>query len=44
MCRSDLHMKDEKKNAVYVSFIDLRKAYDKVNSKALWQVLKMYDV
>ena len=27
---------------MYVGFIDLEKGYDKVNSEALWQVLKMY--
>ena len=26
----------EKKHRVYVSFIDLEKAYDRVNRKALW--------
>ena len=34
----------EKKHRVYVSFIDLEKAYDMVNKEALWQVLRMYDV
>ena len=29
---------------MYVSFIDLEKAYDRVNTKALWHVLKIYDV
>ena len=29
---------------MYVGFIDLEKAYDRVNKKALWQVLRMYDV
>ena len=27
-----------------MGFIDLEKAYDRVNSEALWQVLRMYDV
>ena len=27
-----------------MDFIDLLKAYDKVNREALWQVLRMYDV
>ena len=27
-----------------MGFIDLEKAYDKVNREALWQVLRMYDV
>ena len=34
----------EKKRRVYVSFIDLEKAYDRVNREALWQVLRIYDV
>ena len=33
-----------RKNVVYVSFIDLVKAYNRVNRDALWQVLRMYDV
>ena len=36
--------KQERKNAVYVGFIDLEKAYDRVNREALWKVLRMYDV
>ena len=27
-----------------MDFMDLEKAYDKVNREALWQVLKMYNV
>ena len=34
----------DKKRRVYVGFIDLGKAYDRVKKKALWQVLRMYDV
>ena len=34
----------EKKRRMYVGFIDLEKAYDKINRKALWEVLRMYDV
>ena len=29
---------------MYVSFIELEKAYERVNREALWQVLRMYDV
>ena len=29
---------------MYVGFIDLEKTYDRVNRKALWQVLRMYDM
>ena len=34
----------EKKCTVYVCFMDLEKAYDRVNREALWQVLRMHDV
>ena len=33
-----------RKNVVYGRFIDLEKAYDRVNREALLQVLRMYDV
>ena len=33
----------EKKRRVYVGFVGLEKAYDRVNREALWQVLRMYD-
>ena len=36
--------KQERKNTVYVGFIDLENAYDRVNREALWQVLRRYDV
>ena len=36
--------KHKKKHSVYVGFRDLEKAYDRVNRKALWQVLRVYDV
>ena len=29
---------------MYVGFIDVEQAYDRVNREALWQVLRMYDV
>ena len=29
---------------MYVGFMDLEKAYDRVNSEALWHLLRMYDV
>ena len=31
-----------KKRRVYVGFMNLKKAYDRVNKEALWQVLRMY--
>ena len=34
----------EKKCRVYVGFMDLEKAYDRVNWKELWQVMRIYDV
>ena len=36
--------KSPEKKAVYVCFIDLEKGYSRVNRKALWQVLRMYNV
>ena len=33
-----------RKNVVYVGFMDLKKAYYRVNREGLWQVLRMYDV
>ena len=32
-----------RKKAVYGDFIDLEVVYNRVNGKALWQVLRMYD-
>ena len=32
------------KSVVYVGFMDLEKAHDRVNREALWQVLRMYVV
>ena len=29
---------------MYVGFMNLEKAYDRVNREALWHVLRMYDV
>ena len=34
----------EKKCRVYMGFMDLEKAYDRVYKETLWQVLRMYDV
>ena len=36
--------KHRRKNEVNVGFMDLEKAYDRVNREALWQVVRMYDV
>ena len=36
--------KEERENAVYLGFIDLEKAYDRIKREALWEVLRMYDV
>ena len=46
MCRLDLHFKKarEKERRVYVGFMDLEKAHDRVNREALRQVLRMYNV
>ena len=35
---------EKKKCRVYVGFIDLEKAYDRVNREALQQVLRMNDM
>ena len=34
----------EKKREVYVAFMDLEKAYDRVDREAMWRVLQMYGV
>ena len=34
----------EKKRRVYMDFMDPEKAYDRVNKKAPWQILRMHDV
>ena len=34
----------ENKCRVYVGFMDLKKAYNRVNREALWEVLRMYNV
>ena len=50
MCRSDIHLKQigekarEKNCRVYGGFMDLERAYDRVNMEALWKVLIMYNV
>ena len=50
MCRSDLHTKADRwkstreKIRLYVGFMYLEKAYDRVNREVLWYVLGMYDV
>ena len=36
--------KQSTRNVVYVGFIDLENAYDRVNREVLWQVLIMYNV
>ena len=34
----------EKKRRVVVGFMNLEKAYDRINREALWRVLRMHDV
>ena len=34
----------EKDKVVYMAFVDLEKAYDKVNREKLWRVLEEYGV
>ena len=33
-----------KKNKLYLGFMDLKQAYDRINREALWQVLRIYGV
>ena len=35
---------ERKKCSMYMGFMNLEKAYDRINREALWQVLRMYDV
>ncbi len=50
MCGSDICLQDgsretlSKRKKIYIAFMDLEKAYDKVNWLALWDVLKIYGV
>ena len=34
----------DKKCRLYMGFMDLKKTYDRINSGALWQVVRSYDV
>ena len=34
----------EKKCREYICFMDLEKAYDRINREALWQAFRMHDV
>ena len=34
----------EKKRSLYVAFMDLEKAYDRVDREAMWQVLRIYGI
>ena len=34
----------EKKQSVYIGFMDLKNMYDRIIREALWQVLNIYDV
>ena len=34
----------EKKRKVYVAFMDLEKAYDRVDRDAMWQVMEIYGI
>ena len=41
-CLSEKYL--EKHKDVYVAFMDLEKAYDRVDREALWQLLSVYGV
>ena len=36
--------KSKIKDVVYIGFMDLEKAYERISREALWQLLRMYDV
>ena len=36
--------KNERRNRGYGGFMDLEKAYNRVDREGLWQVLRMYDL
>ncbi len=50
MCRSDIFLQDgsreniSKRKKLYATFMDLEKAYDRVDWLALWEVLRIYGV
>ncbi len=50
MCGSNIFFQDggrkilEKRKKIYVAFMDLEKAYDRVDWLALWEVLRIYGV
>src|SRR5678815_5992993 len=39
-----IEKRQEKENKLYLGFMDLQQAYDRVNREALWQVLVIYGV
>ncbi len=49
MCGSNIFLQDgsrkiEKRKKLYAAFMDLEKAYDRVDWLALWEVLRIYGV